>query len=132
MMVKLFDGLIEAENAMSYAFPLRENFTVHLRLPRDLSDAEAERIAAFIKSLVMPGAGPAAVTDHFEARHRALREEAEGTRKPGRWARLGDFQRATAPLVDDLVAAVREHDHEAAMGACAICDALAALDEASR
>lgn len=53
-MVKLFDGLIEAESAMSYAFPLRENSTVHLRLPRDLTEAEAERIAAFIKTLVVP------------------------------------------------------------------------------
>lgn len=37
-----------------------------------------------------------------------------------------------ADRLADLVAAVREEGHEAAMGACAICDALAALDEASR
>lgn len=42
-----------ARASLDYVFPLAE-FNVQIRLPRDLSAAEAERIARFIASLAMP------------------------------------------------------------------------------
>lgn len=42
-----------ARVSMDYVFPLAE-FNVHIRLPRDLTSAEAERIARFVASLAMP------------------------------------------------------------------------------
>jgi hypothetical protein len=39
---------------LGYAFPLRDTFNASLILPTDLTDEEADRLAAFIKSLVTP------------------------------------------------------------------------------
>jgi hypothetical protein len=39
---------------ISYSLPLRPDFMATLDLPRDLSSAEAERIAAFVRTLAIP------------------------------------------------------------------------------
>lgn len=46
------DTVVTDGGALTYPFPLRENITISITgLPRDLKVAEAERIAAFLKSL---------------------------------------------------------------------------------
>lgn len=42
-------------NALAYPFPIRPGVTVSLlNIPADMTKAEAERIAAFIKALAVP------------------------------------------------------------------------------
>lgn len=38
----------------SYPYPLRPDFIAWLQLPHDLSESEAARLAAFLKTLVAP------------------------------------------------------------------------------
>lgn len=45
--------------AIRYQYPVSDNFTADLRLPRNMSNAEAERLCAFIKTLVI---GPTVTT----------------------------------------------------------------------
>lgn len=48
------DGGPVAVRWLELPFPLRPDFTATLIIPRDLTSAEAERIAAFINALTLP------------------------------------------------------------------------------
>lgn len=79
------------------------------------------------------------MTEHFEERHRELREAITDLNRALREPYLLDFEERIGPLVDDLVAAVRNRRNAPRDGSVDINaltqhenDALAALDEASR
>jgi hypothetical protein len=42
-----------SENAIAYPYPLRDQFTAQLLLPRDITKHEADRLIAFLHSLVI-------------------------------------------------------------------------------
>ena len=45
-----------AEGLIPYPFPLRDDLTVALALPKDLTQAEATRLGEFLKAIARPGA----------------------------------------------------------------------------
>ena len=44
----------DAASELRVPFPLRDNMTAWLTLPRDLTGEEAERLAAYVRSLARP------------------------------------------------------------------------------
>ena len=44
----------QAAGVVEYPYPLREGLLVRLVLPKDLSEEEAGRLAAFLMTLVVP------------------------------------------------------------------------------